>query len=120
MMAYGGRDDGLFRGAIMQSGGAFPLELPDVASFQDTFDPLLTDTKCSSTLNSSASAQLDCIRSLPIDVFRANAGPKTGQSIDGDFTRTSIQFALPNGEYLKIPAIIGSESFRLSIERKRS
>ncbi|KAF5014884.1 hypothetical protein F66182_13976, partial [Fusarium sp. NRRL 66182] len=36
MMAYGGRDDGLFRGAIMESGGAFPLTGPDTPAFQET------------------------------------------------------------------------------------
>lgn len=108
MMAYGGRDDGLFRGAIMQTGGAFPLELPNATTFQQTFDPLIKQTDCSHLVNSSASAQLDCIRSLPIEVFRENVGPKFGQSIDGDFTRTSIQLALPQGKYLRVPAIIGS------------
>ena len=44
MMAYGGRDDRLFRGAILQSGGAFPLQRPDTTSFQQTFDALLTNT----------------------------------------------------------------------------
>ncbi|KAK7955246.1 alpha/beta-hydrolase [Apiospora saccharicola] len=112
MMAYGGRNDGLFRGAIMQSGGAFPLELPNATSFQQTFDSLLTNTTCSATLTPSASAeeQLDCIRALPIDVFRATVGPKTGQSIDGDFTRTSIQFALPAGQYLKVPTVVGANT----------
>ncbi|KAK8066827.1 alpha/beta-hydrolase [Apiospora hydei] len=111
-MAYGGRDDGLFRGAIMESGGAFPLELPNATSFQQTFDSLLTNTTCSSTLtqNATAAQQLDCIRALPIDVFRASVGAKTGQSIDGDFTRTSIQFALPAGEYLKVATIVGTNT----------
>ncbi|KAK8047988.1 alpha/beta-hydrolase [Apiospora saccharicola] len=58
----------------------------------------------------SAEEQLDCIRALPIDVFRASIGPKTGQSIDGDFTRTSIQFALPAGQYLKVPTVVGANT----------
>ncbi|KAK8017794.1 Alpha/Beta hydrolase protein [Apiospora rasikravindrae] len=112
MMAYGGRDDGLFRGAIMESGGAFPLELPNATSFQQTFDSLLTNTSCSTTLAQDATAaqQLDCIRALPINVFRASVGSKTGQSIDGDFTRTSIQFALPAGGYLKVATIVGTNT----------
>lgn len=117
MMAYGGRDDGLFRGAIMQSGGAFPLELPNATSFQQTFDSLLTNTSCSTTLSINATAveQLDCIRALPIDVFRASVGSKTGQSIDGILTRTSIQLALPAGQYLKVPTIVGGK-FSVSLE----
>ncbi|KAK7965826.1 uncharacterized protein PG986_000103 [Apiospora aurea] len=113
MMACGGRDDGLFRGAIMQSGGAFPLELPNATSFQQAFDSLLTNHTCASTLSAkdaTAAQQLDCIRALPIDAFRASVGAKTGQSIDGDFTRTSIQFALPAGEYLKVATIVGANT----------
>ncbi|KAK7910656.1 alpha/beta-hydrolase [Apiospora marii] len=112
MMAYGGRDDGLFRGGIMESGGTFPLQLPNATTFQQTFDSLLTNTSCSTTLSANATAveQLDCIRALPIDVFQASVGSNTGQSIDGDFTRTSIQLALPAGKYLKVPAIVGTNT----------
>lgn len=108
-MAYGGRDDGLFRGAILQSGGAFPLTSPDTPAFQKTFDSLITNTTCYALFNASATEKLDCIRELPVDVFRANVGSSTGQSIDGDFTRTSIQRALPAGKYLKVPTIVGSK-----------
>lgn len=108
-MAYGGRDDGLFRGAILQSGGAFPLTPPNTTVFQSTFDLLFNGTNCSSLANGSASDKLDCIRKLPVDIFRAKVGSSTGQSADGDFTRTSIQRALPAGQYVKIPTIVGSE-----------
>jgi hypothetical protein len=109
MMAYGGRDDGLFRGAIMESGGAFPLTLPNTTAFQATFNTLITNTTCSPLVNASSTAQLDCIRTLPIDVFRASVGASTGQSIDGDFTRTSVQFGFPAGDYVKVPTIVGGE-----------
>ncbi|KAL0930156.1 carboxylesterase family protein [Colletotrichum truncatum] len=86
MMAYGGRDDGLFRGAILQSGGAFPLTPPNTPAFQK---------------------KLDCIRKLPVETFKEEVGPSTGQSIDGDFSRTSIQRAIPEGRYLKVATIVG-------------
>lgn len=110
MMAYGGRDDGLFRGAILQSGGAFPLTGPNTTAFQSTFDSLITNTSCISNANSSASLKLDCIRALPLETFRASVGSATGQSIDGDFIRTSIQRALPAGDYVKVATIVGCES----------
>jgi len=109
-MAYGGRDDGLFRGAILQSGGAFPLTASNTMAFQSTFDSLITHTTCSSLARSSATEKLDCIRSLPLDVFRANVGSSTGQSVDGDFIRTSIQRALPAGNYVKVATIVGCMS----------
>lgn len=109
-MAYGGRDDGLFRGAILESGGAFPLTPPDTPIFQSTFNSLITNTTCAPYANATAAEKLDCIRSLPVDVFRAKVGSSTGQSIDGDFVRTSIQRALPAGAYLKIPTIVGANT----------
>jgi hypothetical protein len=111
MMAYGGRDDGLFRGAILQSGGAFPLTGPETFTFQETFDSLISATTCASTVsNESASAQLDCIRDLPISAFLDSAGSSTGQSIDGSFTQTSIQFALSAGKYIKVSTIVGGKN----------
>lgn len=106
-MAYGGRDDDLFRGVIMESGGAFPLTGPDTSAFQATFDSLIRNTTCSSVANASAAAQLDCIRGLPISVFMSSVGSSTGQSIDGSFTQTSIQFALSAGKYVKVATIVG-------------
>ena len=89
MMAYGGRDDGLFRGAILESGGAFPLTGPNTTAFQSTFDSLITNTTCASLADASASKQLNCIRGLPIEVYLDSVGPNVGQSIDGSFTQTS-------------------------------
>lgn len=111
-MAYGGRDDGLFRGAILQSGGAFPLTGPNTTTFQSTFDSLVTDTSCVSCADSSAADKLDCIRALPLETFRSKVGPATGESIDGDFVRTSIQRALPAGDYVKVATIVGCKSER--------
>lgn len=109
-MAYGGRNDHLFRGAILQSGGAFPLTRPDTPAFQSTFDSLITNTTCSTFANGTATEKLKCIRGLPVDEFRAKVGRSTGQSIDGDFSRTSIQRALPAGKYIHVPTIVGANT----------
>jgi hypothetical protein len=110
MMAYGGRDDKLFRAGILQSGGAFPLEHPNTTAFQETFDSLIEDTSCSSFTNAPAEEQLECIRQLPIETFLSSVGSSTGQSIDGSFSQTSIQFALPAGKYVNVATIVGSTS----------
>jgi carboxylesterase type B len=109
MMAYGGRDDKLFRGAILQSGGAFPLSSPETPAFQATFDALIAGTKCSSLTNSTATAKVACIRELPVEAFRDKVGTSTGQVVDGEFSRTSFQNALPAGEYIKVATIVGGE-----------
>ncbi|KAF0318341.1 carboxylesterase [Colletotrichum asianum] len=110
MMAYGGRDDGHFRGAILGSGGAFPLTPANTTVFQSTFDSLVDGTNCSAVVNGSASDKLDCIRKLPVEEFRTKVGSSTGQSVDGDFTRTSIQRALPAGQYIKVPTVVGTNT----------
>jgi carboxylesterase type B len=109
MMAYDGRDDGLFRGAILQSGGAFPLTGPETPAFQSTFD-ILINKSCQSVINGSTEEKLACVRELPVEVFRANVGGATGQSVDGDFSRTSIQKALPARRYIKVPTIVGTNT----------
>jgi carboxylesterase type B len=110
MMAYGGRNDALFHGAILQSGGAFPLTPPDTPAFQKTFDALLLTTPCAVVANGTAEQKLHCIRNLPVSVFRGAVGKATGQSIDGDFTRTSIQRALPARSYTQIPTLVGANT----------
>ncbi|RDW90409.1 uncharacterized protein DSM5745_02184 [Aspergillus mulundensis] len=110
MMAYGGRDDKLFRGAILESGGAFPLTYANTSTFQETFDNLVTETPCKLFANATAAEQLDCIRQLPIETFLDSVGSSTGQSIDGSFTQTSLQFALPAGKYVKVPTIVGTNT----------
>jgi len=110
MAAYGGRDDGLFRAAILQSGGAFPLSRPDAPAPQAAFDSLITNTNCASLAKANASEQLDCIRRLPIAEFRAKVGGTTGQYIDGGFSPTSIQFAFPAGKYVKVATMVGGLS----------
>jgi carboxylesterase type B len=106
MMAFGGRDDKLFRAAILQSGGAFPLTGPDTRAFQDTFDVLINST-CPSVKEGSAEEKLECVRKLPVDTFRSKVGASTGQSVDEDFSMTSIQRALPAGKYIKVPTMVG-------------
>lgn len=108
LTAFGGRDDGLFRGGILMSGGAFPLTLPNTTAFQATFDTLLTNSTCAATLNGTAQQQLDCIRTLSTADFLAKAGRSTGESIDGGFAQTSIQFSMPAGKFIKVPMMVGS------------
>ncbi|KAL4968538.1 Alpha/Beta hydrolase protein [Aspergillus stella-maris] len=109
-MAYGGRDDNLFRAGILESGGSFPLTYANTSSFQETFDSLITSTTCTSVANASTAQQLDCIRQLPIETFLSSVGSSTGQSIDGGFTQTSLQFALEAGKYVKVATIVGTNT----------
>ncbi|KAJ6624225.1 Carboxylesterase, partial [Mycena sp. CBHHK59/15] len=81
IIAYQGRDDKLFNQAIVQSGSSGNFSLTDSTRFQATYDSLIASTSCSSTENTSDTAQLSCIRLLLIDEFRnASAAGLTGTS----------------------------------------
>ena len=47
LTAYGGRDDGLFRGGIMESGGSISaMAQRDESYYQDSFDKLASQVDC--------------------------------------------------------------------------
>ncbi|KAJ6565855.1 Alpha/Beta hydrolase protein [Mycena vulgaris] len=112
IIAYGGRDDGLFNQAIVQNGtSGGKLSLPDAAAFQATFDGLIANTACAATANSSATAQLDCVRALPIDVFRRNAVRCTNILFDANIIAVpGILEAYRTGRWVKVAFIIGSNT----------
>ncbi|KAJ6617176.1 Alpha/Beta hydrolase protein [Mycena sp. CBHHK59/15] len=112
IIAYKGRDDKLFNQAIVQSGSSGNFSLADTASFQATYNALITNTSCSSTANASEAVQLSCIRSLPIDQFRhASASGATGIVFDGDFIDTlSILQSYKTGNWVKVAFVLGSNT----------
>ncbi|KAJ7484260.1 alpha/beta-hydrolase [Mycena latifolia] len=112
IVAYAGRDDKLFNQAIAESGtGGGNFSLPDSGALQATYNGLIANTTCSSTANSSEAAQLICIRSLPIDVFRQNSLGSTGIVFDGDFINVPGVFeAYRTGKWVKVAFIVGSNT----------
>jgi carboxylesterase type B len=109
LTAYGGRDDSLFRGAMMQSGnpinyGSFDYEASDFL------------TAASALGCGDAASKLDCMRGIDFDTLNSFINSTVGlylswqPIIDGDFIkgRTSIQ--LTKGEFVKVPIIDGANS----------
>lgn len=89
-----GRDDGLFRAAIGESGfGGILSRYPGGANNTEAMDALynllVSNTSCASTANTSAS--LDCLRSLPFDeINNALNGTEAAPwppMLDGDFSK---------------------------------
>ncbi|KAI3396681.1 hypothetical protein diail_11789 [Diaporthe ilicicola] len=123
VLAYNGRDDGLFRAAIAESGfGGILSRYPGGANNTEAMDAvyglLVSNTSCASTLNTSAS--LDCLRSLPFDELNAalngtEAAPWPPM-LDGDFTTDNTTVAdypanqLDGGRFPKIPILIGTNT----------
>uniref|UniRef100_A0A0C4DIB9 Carboxylesterase type B domain-containing protein n=1 Tax=Fusarium oxysporum (strain Fo5176) TaxID=660025 RepID=A0A0C4DIB9_FUSOF len=101
-MAYNGRDDKLFRSAILQSGAPISLASQSDLS-EDLYKLLLKNTSCSS---------LECLRSLPfVDLNKAlNSTALSGWNpkIDGDFVARHSSQQLKDGAFVKVPIIVGA------------
>lgn len=113
--AYGGRDDGLFRAAIQESGsllmGAVSATVPNTAP--TAYSNLLNATGCNAAIN-----KLDCLRDLPATEFNSymNGTNSTlysgayGMVIDGDIVHNIGSKTLRDGTFVKIPIMFGSNT----------
>ncbi|KAG8165356.1 hypothetical protein KVR01_005631 [Diaporthe batatas] len=117
VFAYNGRDDGLFRAAIGQSGfggvlSRFPGGANNTEAMDQLYGLLVSNTSCASTANTSAS--LDCLRSLPFDDINAalngtEAAPWPPM-LDGDFIADFPVNQLRDGRFPQIPILIGTNT----------
>ncbi|KAL6400875.1 carboxylesterase family protein [Ilyonectria robusta] len=116
LIAYGGRDDGLFRGAILQSGGMaekWPYNIDAPISYTtDLYQNLTITTGCA-----GQTSELECLRSLPLEelskalnVSRTPVFSGTGLGpwltvVDGDFLQDGPTESLIKGHFNKVPII---------------
>jgi len=115
LTAYGGRDDKLFRAAIMQSGNPInigPLGGPlDLANM---YNGLLSRTNC--TANSAKS--LACLRQVPAAQLHAAINATTlplnvngfQPIIDYDFIQKPTSIQLNSGQFVHVPILSGANS----------
>ncbi|POS69442.1 carboxylesterase [Diaporthe helianthi] len=117
VLAYNGRDDGLFRAAIGQSGfggvlSRFPGGANNTEAMDELYGLLVSNTSCASTANTSAS--LDCLRSLPFDDINAalngTAAAPWPPMLDGDFIADFPVNQLRDGRFPQIPILIGTNT----------
>lgn len=114
VLAYNGRDDGLFRAAIGQSGFGGILSryaggFNATDKMQATYDLLVSNTSCTATATVSS---LDCLRALPLDTLTAAlngtaAGP-WAPMLDGDFIADYPVNQLRDGRYPQVALMIGA------------
>lgn len=110
LIAYGGRDDGLFRGAVMESGGMvekWPYNVADPIAYTEALYRNLTD----STGCSTASSPLECLRDLPVEQLSAALNitatevyPGSGLGpwltvVDGDLLQDGPSESLARGHF---------------------
>ncbi|KAH8898789.1 alpha/beta-hydrolase [Thozetella sp. PMI_491] len=115
LAAYGGRDDGLFVGAMPES-PFFPTSRT-VAESEFQFSRLSSQTGCA-----AASDELACLRGLSLsDIQKYNViSPFPGATgnpkfyflpvIDGDFSREHMYAQFAKGKFVKVPTMVGGDS----------
>ncbi|KAI3332345.1 alpha/beta-hydrolase [Xylariaceae sp. AK1471] len=117
VLAYNGRDDNLFRGAIGQSGfggmlNRYPGGLNASGAPQETFNRLLLNTPCSSTIGTADS--LSCLKALPFEEINhavnvTGIGPWS-PVVDGDFLADRPSTQLKSGKFVQVPLLIGTNT----------
>ncbi|KII95435.1 hypothetical protein PLICRDRAFT_98558 [Plicaturopsis crispa FD-325 SS-3] len=108
-----GENDGLFRGAVMESGFSQPTS--DITAGQPIYDHLVASTNCT-----TASSTLECLRAAPYDalmravdstpsIFSYSSLDLTWPPrVDGIFLKRTPRESLEAGQYAQVP-IIGSD-----------
>ncbi|KAL6238341.1 hypothetical protein BDW75DRAFT_237440 [Aspergillus navahoensis] len=114
-IAYGGRDDGLFRAGIMESGGSISASPGNTSAYQSQYDEIVSKAGCS-----SASATLQCLREVPFETLNAIFNTTTGDpaysfwpAVDGDFLREWGSVQLNKGEFPSLRGQIPTRARRL-------
>ncbi|EXJ96405.1 hypothetical protein A1O1_01531 [Capronia coronata CBS 617.96] len=118
LAAYGGRDDKIFRGAIMESGNPvywISLYTPDY--FQDTYDTIVGSAGCNTSLDT-----LQCLREVSTDTLNTIINTTTPALIaganwtvyapvmDGDFLQKYTSLQLQEGQFVHVPILSGANS----------
>ncbi|KAF3019399.1 hypothetical protein E8E14_012415 [Neopestalotiopsis sp. 37M] len=123
LTAYGGRDDGLFRAVIMESGGPlerWPYATPDPDAYsEELYTNLTTSTGCAAT--NATTSPLECLRSLPFEKLNAAlnitdtwiSGTGLGPWVavmDGDFLQDYQSTQIAEGRFVQVPVLYGTNT----------
>ncbi|KZO91915.1 alpha/beta-hydrolase [Calocera viscosa TUFC12733] len=108
LTAFGGRDDGLFRAAILESGSPTTENFLDVNQTQPLYDAIVEKAGCA-----NATDTLSCLRTVPYETFyaAANDSHQWQPTLDGTFLGPEYPTqALQEGKYVKVPLLMGSNT----------
>ncbi|PVH98305.1 alpha/beta-hydrolase [Periconia macrospinosa] len=105
--AYHGDSQGLFRAAILESGNSVGAPLNATYWYQPMYDNLTASVGCSHAANT-----LQCLRDVPYEKIApyGNQGLEWFHVLDGDIITQPGQTALRNGNFAKVPVIIGTNT----------
>lgn len=106
LFSYGGRDDGLFHGAIMESGGPTGTQVQTLPYYTAPVANLTAAVGCS-----TAQDQLACLRSLSQDqLYAARPSQVWNPLIDGDFLTGYPSQLMREGQFIKVPLLTGANT----------
>lgn len=116
LTAYGGRDDKLFRGAMMESGNpVYYNGFGGTDQSQPMYASIVSQAGCSNSTDS-----LQCLREVPYDQLNAIINGTTvingstlnswGPTIDGDFVQKYTSLQLKEGAFVHVPILSGANS----------
>ena len=106
-VSYGGRDDGLFAGVIGQSGNSV-IPAYNATSSQEAFDNVTQAAGCGSADN-----KLDCLRQQNYTTLNTAfnvTGLRFTAAPDGGIVPDSAYNAMLDGNFVKVPYLIGTNS----------
>jgi len=112
LLAFGGRDDKLFRAAITESGGPLGFgAYPTLAQHQPVYDSVVKAVGCS-----NATSSLACLRQVPWESLNTALNSSLTASVnlfpvfDGDFIREPASVSLPAGRFIQVPLLTGTNT----------
>ncbi|GMF30337.1 unnamed protein product [Phytophthora lilii] len=114
LIAYGGRDDGLFRGAVMQLGSPakyIPGAYTNASSWDIYYNNITAAANCSSVEDT-----LDCLRQVPVDTLSAilnssvASSASWGPAVDGDYIQDTGPALLSEGKFVHVPILLGTNN----------
>ncbi|KAI1489012.1 lipase [Biscogniauxia mediterranea] len=113
LFSYNGRDDGLFRGAIMESGGPTGAQVESLSWYNTAVENLTRTVGCW-----DAADQLACLREVDeAALFAAHPSVVWNPLLDGDFLTGYPSQLMAKDNYIKVPLLIGAntdEGFAIS------
>ncbi|KAI9758761.1 MAG: hypothetical protein M4579_002864 [Chaenotheca gracillima] len=104
--SYGGRNDDLFHGAIMESGSTVGTQVESLAYYASPFENLTRTTNCY-----SAKDKLACLRGLSSDnLYKSQVSVVWNPIIDGDFLTAYPSDLQAKGQSIHVPLLIGANT----------
>ncbi|KAF5237022.1 hypothetical protein FANTH_11009 [Fusarium anthophilum] len=106
MFSYDGRDDGLYRGAILESGGITGAQIHDLSYYNVAFENLTRTVGCWDKKD-----QLACLRDLDEkSLYAARPSLTFNPLIDGTFLTGYPSQLIREKNYHTVPLIIGANT----------